>query len=88
MPDDTPPDYTTMTGAQFQRAVGADPEKWAEAFMRHATSITTGSHEDGSLKVYSSKMHEAHTREERVAYMVQWFRDAMEAAVKAHKPLP
>lgn len=27
-------DYSTMTGAEFQRAVGADPEKWAEAFMQ------------------------------------------------------
>jgi len=28
------PDYTTMTGAQFQSAVGADPEKWAMAFTQ------------------------------------------------------
>jgi len=92
MPDtirDNPPDYTTMTGAQFQRAVGADPEKWAEAFMQHATSITTGSHEDGSLKVYAAKMmHEAHTREERVAYVTGWFRDFAEAVLKEHPPLP
>ena len=29
-----PPDYTTMSGAEFQRAVGADPEKWAEAVLQ------------------------------------------------------
>lgn len=28
------PDYTTMSGAEFQRAVGADPEKWAAAFCQ------------------------------------------------------
>jgi predicted oxidoreductase len=27
-------DTTTMSGAQFQRAVGTDPAKWAEAFVR------------------------------------------------------
>jgi hypothetical protein len=27
-------DTTTLTGAQFRREVGADPEKWAEAFVR------------------------------------------------------
>jgi len=26
-------DTTTMTGAQFRRHVGADPEKWAAAFL-------------------------------------------------------
>lgn len=78
------PDYTTMTGAAFQRVVGHDPDKWAEAFVQRATSITTGSHEDGSLKVHASEMmHDAHTREERVAYVAQWFRDAMAAAVRA-----
>jgi hypothetical protein len=24
---------TTMTGAEFQRHVGTDPERWAEAFL-------------------------------------------------------
>ena len=28
------PDYEAMSGADFQRAVGDDPEKWAEAFMQ------------------------------------------------------
>ena len=31
------PDTTTMTGAEFQRHVGTDAAKWAEAFIR-ATS--------------------------------------------------
>ena len=26
-------DTTTLTGAQFRREVGADPEKWAAAFL-------------------------------------------------------
>ena len=34
MNDDVKPDYTTMSGAEFKRAVGADPEKWAEAFIQ------------------------------------------------------
>ena len=29
-----PPDYTAMNGAEFQRAVGADPAKWAAAFLQ------------------------------------------------------
>ena len=29
-------DYRTMSGADFQRAVGTDPEKWAEAFIQQA----------------------------------------------------
>lgn len=28
------PDYLAMDGAEFRRAAGADPEKWAEAFMQ------------------------------------------------------
>jgi hypothetical protein len=32
------PDYTTMSGAEFQRAVGADPEKWAAALSQFLTS--------------------------------------------------
>src|SRR5580765_6261911 len=27
-------DYTTMSGADFRRVVGADPEKWAAAFVQ------------------------------------------------------
>ena len=27
-------DYRTMSGADFQREVGTDPDKWAEAFMQ------------------------------------------------------
>ena len=27
-------DYTKLSGAEFQRAVGADPDKWAEAFRQ------------------------------------------------------
>jgi len=27
------PDYTVMSGAEFQRSVGVCPEKWAAAFL-------------------------------------------------------
>jgi hypothetical protein len=53
-------DYRTMSGAEFKRAVGVDPEKWATAFVQRRLS-----------PVYLL---------EDVAV---WFRDAMEAAVKA-----
>lgn len=32
MSDDA--NYTTMSGAEFKRAVGADPDKWAAAFVQ------------------------------------------------------
>jgi hypothetical protein len=53
-------DYTKLSGAEFQRAVGADPEKWAEAFMQQ--DCLSGRDID---------------------VIAGWFRDAMEAAVKA-----
>jgi hypothetical protein len=57
-------DYTRLSGAEFQRAVGADPEKWAEAFrQRELPNIDIDTDE-----------------------IAAWFRDAMEAAVKAAKP--
>ena len=67
MSNHEPPDYTTMTGAQFQRAVGVDPERWAEAFIQQRRS--------GHIVVDQETMR-------------AWFADAMDAAVKAHKPLP
>jgi hypothetical protein len=55
-------DYTQLNGAEFQRAVGADPEKWAEAFrQRELPNIDIDTDE-----------------------IAAWFRDAMEAAVKAN----
>jgi hypothetical protein len=27
-------DYRSLSGAEFQRAVGTDPDKWAEAFRQ------------------------------------------------------
>jgi hypothetical protein len=62
---------TTMTeplsGAQFARQVGTDPEKWAQAFVR----------------AYAGEMREAEINE-RVSWVTPWFRDAMDAAVKAN----
>ena len=46
---DTPPDYTAMSGAEFQRAVGTDPEKWAEAYMQCADPALSRSHAVASL---------------------------------------
>ena len=63
------PDYTTMSGAEFQRAVGADPDKWAEAFAQRAAAMSE-SLSDG-------------LRDE----LAQWFRDAMDAAVRAQGQL-
>ena len=60
-------DYTTMTGADFQRAVGVDPVMWAVAFLQcyaQADGVRTDGH--------------------RELYVAGWFRDAMDAAVKAH----
>jgi hypothetical protein len=62
-----PVDYTTMSGAEFQRAVGVDPRKWAEAF----TAVI-----DASLQ------GKALSDEDRIAFAEGWFRDAMDAARK------
>ena len=56
-------DYTKLSGAEFQRAVGVDPEKWAEAFIQRAEK-------DERLGLSTDNV-------------ASWFRDAMEAAVKA-----
>ena len=61
-----------MSGAQFARQVGTDPEKWAEAFDR----------ESGRLSAETGG-HWPHNREERIEFLARWFRDAMGAAVKA-----
>lgn len=62
---DKPTDYTKLSGAEFQREVGADPEKWAEAFCQTV-----------KLRGFEDEL------------VASWFRDAMQAAVKAHIPLP
>jgi hypothetical protein len=59
-------DYTKLSGAEFQRAVGTDPEKWAEAFVQ-------------------SEHLSEHLRDELRDVLAGYFRDAMEAAVKAAK---
>lgn len=72
MPDtmtDTP-DYTTMTGAAFQRAVGHDPDKWAEAMYQN---MNLPANSAGNLAA----------AEERVAFLREWLANAMAAAVKA-----
>ena len=58
-----------MSGAQFQREVGADAEKWAARFMAAADA-------------YEGTRSDA----DRLAFVASWFRDAMDAAVKARGP--
>ncbi len=60
-------DYTTMSGAEFQRAVGADPAKWAEAMYQVMHQSETVA-------------KELQNRDGRVAFISRWFRDAMDAA--------
>ena len=64
---DEQPDYTTMTGAQFRRAVGVDPEKWAMAFTQSKSEGIT----------------DAAILERRMQEVLPWFRDAMTAAAAA-----
>ena len=61
-------DYSTMTGAQFRREVGTDPQKWAREF----------------LVAYAAAHYDAvKTQDDREAFVTQWFRDAMNAAGNA-----
>ncbi len=64
MADEKQPDYTTMSGAEFQRAVGADPAKWAAAFVQRDVPF------DGHRW----------TSVDRAKWVEGWFRDAMDAA--------
>ena len=69
-----PPDYTAMNGAEFKRAVGVDPDKWAEAFIQSAFW----------LQSFRGIVQAAGGPEgNQQAVVAGWFRDAMEAAVKA-----
>jgi hypothetical protein len=58
-----------LSGAQFARQVGTDPEKWAQRF----------------LAVYA-EAEGVRADADRLAFVASWFRDAMEAAVKAADP--
>ena len=54
-----------MSGAQFRREVGTDPQKWAREF----------------LVAYEAAPYDAvRTAADREAFVTQWFRDAMNAA--------
>ena len=56
-----------LSGAQFARQVGVDPEKWAGKF----------------LDAWAAAPIEVGTRRGELEFVTAWFRDAMEAAVKA-----
>ena len=68
------PDYTKLSGAEFQRAVGADPEKWAEAFIQNALWLRSF---EGVVKAAGGP------EGNQQGVVAGWFRDAMAAAVKA-----
>lgn len=54
-----------MSGAQFRREVGTDPQKWAREFLAAYA-------EAAPILVRSDA--------ERLAFVTRWFRDAMHAA--------
>ena len=59
-------DTTTMSGAEFQRHVGTDPQKWAEAF----------------LAAYDARPEcRTEPTAERARIPAQWFRDYAEVRV-------
>jgi len=53
-----------MTGAEFRRHVGLDPERWAERFLLAFRAGMPGLNSDA----------------ERQAFVADWFRSAMKAA--------
>ena len=59
------PDTTTLSGAEFHRHVGTDPEKWAEAYL------AAYDHEDVAGQGAA----------ERLRYTCAWFRDFAEVRV-------
>jgi hypothetical protein len=71
------PDYTTMSGAEFQRAVGTDPEKWADAFAQQFRQVAAG-----VPSLCDTPEQIARWLDE---ILTGWFRDAMDAArAEAH----
>lgn len=60
------PDYTTLSGAEFQRAVGVDPAKWAAACCQRVQAEARR-HGQPSVPIDQDALAE-------------WFRDAMDAA--------
>jgi hypothetical protein len=67
-------DYTKLSGAEFQRAVGVDPEKWAEAFIQNTLWLRSF---EGVVKAFGGPDGN------QQAVVAGWFSDAMAAAVKA-----
>ena len=63
-------DDQPLSGAQFIRQVGADPEKWAGRF----------------LDAWAAAPIEVGTRRGELEFVTSWFRDAMEAAAKVAEP--
>jgi hypothetical protein len=59
-----------LSGAEFQREVAVDPEKWARRLY-------------DAMEMQGEALR---TEADRVAFLARWIRDAMDAAVKAHHP--
>jgi hypothetical protein len=74
-------DYTKLSGAEFQREVGTDPEKWAEAFMQRAEA-------EGFVQRAEEDKNERVEYWRSIDDVAAWFRDAMDAARKAKPPPP
>jgi hypothetical protein len=64
-------DKPALSGAEFQRTVGADPKKWALACLDAWPGMSSEEH-----KHFPASPH-------IVEFLTGWFRDAQEAAVKA-----
>jgi len=65
---DDPSDYTAMSGGEFKHAVGADPAKWAEAFLQRAPLARSGGRDDQLRELtgwFSDCMEAARANERR-----------------------
>ncbi len=59
-----------LSGAEFQREVAVDPEKWAKRLY-------------DAMEMQGEALR---SEADRVAFLTRWIRDAMDAAVKARGP--
>ena len=82
------PDTTTMSGAEFQRYAGTDPEKWAEAFRQafFANSETwLGMMAEDATAMFHGKLPHGTSDDradaDRLAFIARWFRDYAEVRV-------
>jgi hypothetical protein len=67
---DDKPDTTTLSGAEFHRYAGTDPQKWAEGFI--------AAYDEAFLRVDDDPLID---RDERIAWVAPWLRDYAEVRV-------